>query len=83
MGLSWAFFVAGAPASILTGWQVNDKSTSLLMREFYRQWGIGNIGAALTDKVTALRRAQQWMLAQREYSDPYFWAPFVLIGAPH
>jgi CHAT domain-containing protein/Tfp pilus assembly protein PilF len=82
LGLSWAFFVAGTPTSLLTNWQVNDASTSLLMRQFYQEWGIGNAGQARRDKAVALQRAQKWMLAQQRYADPYYWAPFVLIGAP-
>jgi CHAT domain-containing protein len=82
LGLSWAFFVAGTPTSLLTNWQVNDASTSLLMRQFYQQWGIGNAGQTRRDKAVALQRAQKWMLGQQRYADPYFWAPFVLIGAP-
>jgi CHAT domain-containing protein/tetratricopeptide (TPR) repeat protein len=82
MGLSWAFFVAGTSTSLLTDWEVDDTSTSLLMRQFYREWGIGNAGQAARDKAVALQRAQKWMLAQPQYADPYYWAPFVLIGVP-
>jgi CHAT domain-containing protein len=82
IGLSWAFFAAGTPTSLLTTWQVNDQSTSQMMREFYRQWGIGDGGRFHTDKAVALQRSQKWMLSQKRYSDPYYWAPFVLIGTP-
>ncbi|HXM40359.1 MAG TPA: CHAT domain-containing protein [Bryobacteraceae bacterium] len=82
LGLAWAFFVAGTSSSLLTDWAVNDASTSLILRQFYREWGIGNSGRTHHDKVVALQRAQKWMLAQKAYSDPYYWAPFVLIGAP-
>jgi CHAT domain-containing protein len=82
IGLSWAFFVAGTPASLLTDWQVDDASTALLMHQFYQEWGIGNSGGARLNKAVALQRAQQWLLAQPQYADPYFWAPFILMGAP-
>jgi CHAT domain-containing protein len=82
IGLSWAFFAAGTPTSLLTTWQVNDQSTSQMMRELYRQWGIGDGGRFHTDKAVALQRSQKWMLSQKRYSDPYYWAPFVLIGTP-
>ena len=82
MGLSWALFVAGTPSSLLTTWPVNDKSTSLLMREFYRQWGVGGPNPTHTSKAAALQQSQKWMLSQKHYANPYFWAPFVLIGSP-
>jgi CHAT domain-containing protein/Tfp pilus assembly protein PilF len=82
MGLSWAFFVAGTSTSLLTDWEVDDASTSLIMRQFYREWGVGVPGQTRHAKVVALQLAQKWMLAQEKYSDPYYWAPFVLIGSP-
>ena len=82
MGLSWAFFAAGTPTSLLTTWPVNDQSTSQMMREFYQQWGIGGVGRFHNDKAVALQQSQKWMLSQKRYSDPYYWAPFVLIGTP-
>lgn len=80
IGLSWAFFVAGTPASLLTNWRVDDASTALLMRRFYEEWGIGNPAATQLNKAVALQRAQKWLLTQKP--EPYYWAPFILIGAP-
>ena len=82
LGLSWAFFVAGAPSTLLTTWQVNDPATSVAMRRFYEEWGIGKPPGSRLDKARALQRMQMWMLDQKEYAAPYYWAPFVLIGAP-
>jgi CHAT domain-containing protein len=33
--LTWALFVAGAPAQVLSQWEVNDASTALLMQRFF------------------------------------------------
>lgn len=32
------------------------------------------------NKVAALQKAQQYLRGQKEYADPYYWAPFQLVG---
>jgi CHAT domain-containing protein/Flp pilus assembly protein TadD len=88
-GVSDAILEKRAKSVISSLWSVNDQSTSLLMADFYRQW-IGANGA-LT-KIEALRRAQLDLLQGRarsersgavnptDFSHPYYWAPFVLMG---
>jgi hypothetical protein len=73
----------GAKAVIATLWPVADESTRQLMQEFYR------LHATHPDlsKAEALQRAQVALLGRAhdsqnfsQFSHPYFWAPFVLIG---
>jgi len=67
----------GAKAVIATLWAVEDNSTALLMRLFYAAHRDGKTKAA------ALRSAQVAVLrstAEPSYANPYFWAPFVLMG---
>jgi CHAT domain-containing protein/tetratricopeptide (TPR) repeat protein len=73
IGLSWAFMFAGARALIVSLWEVDDHSTALLMEEFYRLLAQG------VNKVEALAKAKDH-LRQKGYENPYFWAPFILIG---
>lgn len=54
-------------------WKVADESTALLMEEFYRLLAQG------MDKVEALKKAKEY-LRMKGYKNPYFWAPFILIG---
>jgi CHAT domain-containing protein len=75
IGFAWAIFVAGCPSSLLTQWQVADKSTAELMTAFYRNWRSQGIS-----KAEALQRAQLRLLCSKQWSHPFFWAPFVLIG---
>jgi CHAT domain-containing protein len=75
IGFAWAIFVAGCPSSLLTQWQVADKSTAELMTAFYRNWRSQSIS-----KAEALQRAQLTLLRSKQWSHPFFWAPFVLIG---
>jgi len=75
VGLTRAFLSAGSSAVLASLWQVNDRSTLEFMRGFYRD--LGKSGDA-----PALRNAQLAMLrAGGRYARPYYWAPFVLVGA--
>lgn len=73
IGLSRAFMNAGARAALVSLWEVADESTALLMEEFYRLLAQG------VDKVEALKKAKEY-LRMKGYKNPYFWAPFILIG---
>ncbi len=68
-----SFIDAGAPTVVASLWAVNDASTATLMKYFY-----GNLKTM--DKVDALRRAQIELAQPAEFSHPYYWAPFILIG---
>jgi CHAT domain-containing protein/tetratricopeptide (TPR) repeat protein len=74
LGLAGAAIRSGARSTAATLWQVNDESTAIFMTEFYRQL------ASAKSKAEALRNAQLTLLRNREYQNPYFWAPFVLVG---
>ncbi|MBE9187977.1 CHAT domain-containing protein [Microcoleus sp. LEGE 07076] len=75
LGLAGAAIRSGARSTVATLWQVNDESTAIFMTEFYRQ-----LAASKTSKAEALRNAQLTLLQNPEYKNPYFWAPFVLVG---
>src|SRR4030095_13012330 len=75
-GLSRAFLYAGAPTVISSLWNVDDRATSELMTSCYKRLREG------MSKAAALRAAQAETRAKPEYSHPYYWAGFVLIGQP-
>ncbi|HLK12361.1 MAG TPA: CHAT domain-containing protein [Candidatus Binatia bacterium] len=85
VGLTSAFLYAGSRAVVASLWPVNDQSTSLFMEAFYRHLRDG------ATKADALRLARIELMERTVQSDalgreeslaaPYFWAPFVLIGA--
>jgi CHAT domain-containing protein len=75
LGLAGAAIRSGARSTVGTLWQVNDESTSMLMAEFYQQLAKSKISTA-----EALRNAQLLLLNNRQYQNPYFWAPFLLVG---
>lgn len=74
VGLSRAFYYAGAKNLLVSQWKVSDESTARLMVDFY-----GNIVTG-EDKATALRNAKIKLIESGEFAQPYYWAPFVLIG---
>lgn len=77
IGLSRALIYAGAESIIVTYWSVADQSTADLMTDFY---SIFLENFRRENKPEALRRAKLNMIRQGVYSEPYFWAPFALIG---
>ena len=74
LGLVRGLLYAGARSVLVSLWDVNDQSTARFMTSFYRHL------AVCPDKAEALRRAMSDL--RGEWDHPYYWAPFVLIGAP-
>ena len=75
VGLSRGFIYAGTPSLIATLWEVADRSTAILMKEFYKNWHSKGLS-----KPEALRRAQLALKDMPEYRHPFHWAPFIIIG---
>ena len=84
MGFAGLSVQAGVKTAIATLWKVSDGGTSELMARLYQ-----NLGQFPT-KVEALQQAQIAMLrgevkpkqADLDFTHPYYWAPFTLIGTP-
>lgn len=76
MGLARAFMYAGAPTVGVTLWSVADKPTADLMSNFYQNL----LATRPATPSAALHAARLSLLARKETSAPYFWAPFVLVG---
>jgi CHAT domain-containing protein len=73
MSLGRAFMAAGAESVTVSLWQVSDESTQLFMEEYYKNL----IGGK--SKAEALSIARSYLFA-KGFTNPFFWAPFVLIG---
>jgi CHAT domain-containing protein len=74
VGLTRAFIYAGAPTVVSSRWEVSDLATAIFMTTFYEQLIRGRT------KAEALKYAQQ--IVRHDYPHPYYWASFVLTGAP-
>jgi CHAT domain-containing protein len=79
IGMSWAFFVAGARSVVVSQWRVNSASTSQLMKNFYGALARQNDPNS-RNKSQALREASLRLLTDRRYRHPFYWAGFVLVS---
>ncbi|MCP4350132.1 MAG: tetratricopeptide repeat protein [Desulfobacterales bacterium] len=75
VGLARGFIYAGTPSILATLWEVDDRSTSILMKKFYENWYRKGMS-----KPEALRKAQISIKSMPGYEHPFYWAPFVMIG---
>lgn len=71
-GLQRAFKQAGAKAVLMTLWKVSDDITALFMEQFYK-----HLLAGKTIR-QAVRLSQDYLIAHGA-SDPFYWAPFVVM----
>lgn len=97
IGFAHAFLQAGARHLVMSLWEVDDRSTSLLMQSFYgrllEQPGAGGNAAGPGRRITGKRIAAALKEARRDvrefspdgvhrpYADPWYWAGFILVGA--
>jgi CHAT domain-containing protein len=72
IGLSRSFIAAGVPSIVVSLWAVNDRSTNVLMNDFYKNLKIN------PNKTQALRKAM--LTTMQQYPNPSDWAAFTLIG---
>ncbi len=75
LGMAGVAVRSGARSTLASLWSVGDRSTASLMIEFYHELGQPGV-----TKAEALRHAQVALLHQDNYTSPYYWAPFVLLG---
>jgi CHAT domain-containing protein len=75
VGLTRGLMYAGAARVALSLWQVDDKGTSVLMQEFYKQMLQENKNPS-----QALRSAQRKLWSNPEWRNPYYWAAFTVQG---
>lgn len=88
-GLSQALLYAGASSLLMGLWSVDALTTALLVTDMYRRlWApdghkLMSEAQALREAALALRKGE--LIAPRpeegfDPADPYYWAPFVLVG---
>jgi CHAT domain-containing protein len=78
VGYSWAWFVAGTPATLVTRWKVESPALSMLLTRFY-----SSIKPTSRIPVSKSRALHESLLAIRRSADhqhPYYWASFAIIG---
>jgi CHAT domain-containing protein len=77
MNMARPFLSAGVPLVVASLWPVESNATTQLMIDFHRLRTEQRLPIA-----KALQKAQLEMLqdSDRRLHNPYYWAPFVLIG---
>lgn len=79
IGMSWAFFIAGASTTVVSQWKVDSASTARLMVDFHRSLqGVDKQKAV--SKAEALRRSALKLMSDPKYRHPFFWSGFVVVG---
>jgi CHAT domain-containing protein len=74
VGMTRAFLSAGGQNVLASLWAVDDESTRALMLRFYRHLMVMNGAEALAKAQQEVRRSDV------RYRNPYYWAPFVMVG---
>ncbi|MCS7076792.1 MAG: CHAT domain-containing protein, partial [Bacteroidia bacterium] len=72
-GLQRSFMAAGAKATLMSLWKVNDAATKELMILFYQYWLNDDL-----PKHVAFRKAQ--LELKNKYPHPKYWGAFVMVG---
>ena len=73
IGLQFAFKIAGVKTTLMTLWSVNDKATCEFMKRFYSYLFCGKT------KHESLERARADLMNSEDFSDPIYWAPFIMM----
>jgi CHAT domain-containing protein len=72
-GLQRAFKQAGVKTLIMSLWKVDDAATELMMKTFYDNLLSGK------SKRESFALAQQVVRESKNYSNPYYWAGFIML----
>jgi CHAT domain-containing protein len=75
IGLTRGFMYAGARRVVASLWKVDDEATAELMKLFYE-----NMFRREMTPSAALKAAQSSMSEHKRWSNPYYWAGFILQG---
>lgn len=74
IGLSRAFFYAGARSVVAALWNLNDRFAAEFVERFYRELNAGH------SSEEALRRAKVAYINHPRYAHPFYWSSLVMLG---
>ncbi|HEX2270510.1 MAG TPA: CHAT domain-containing protein, partial [Pyrinomonadaceae bacterium] len=78
VGWSWAWFVAGTRATLVSRWKVDSPALSSLLTGFYSS--IKPSGRTPASKARALRQSLLALRRSPDHQHPYYWASLAMIG---
>jgi CHAT domain-containing protein len=83
IGLSWSLFAAGASTAVVSQWAVDSASTTALMIAFHERLLLSQPhGRDAANAPEALRVAAMRLMRTPAHRHPFYWAGFVVFGAP-
>lgn len=82
LGLAGVALQAGVRSTLGSLWSVRDESTVYLISEFYNNLKSGKSKAqSLQAAQIKLIKAKENKEIDQQYDNPYYWAPFIMIGS--
>lgn len=76
VNIAWAMMAAGATSIMSSQWEANDGSTEVFTRNFYAAFLRGE-SLARSAQSAAIKMIKD---KNERFHEPYYWAPFVLLG---
>jgi CHAT domain-containing protein len=74
IGLPYALYVAGNKNTLLTLWTISDRATTKFITSFFKKLKAG------MGQIEALTATKREFLKDKDFSEPLYWAAFVLYG---
>lgn len=74
LGLPFSLYVAGNTDTIMTLWPIEDDSTAEFVKRLFKKLKSGS------QESVALSQVKREFIAEKKYSQPVYWAPFVMYG---
>jgi CHAT domain-containing protein len=78
--LSRGFLVAGSRRVVASNWLVDDEAAASLVSYFCSGVAKEEKAGTTPDYAQSLHRAKRWVRQQENWSSPYYWGMFVLVG---
>jgi CHAT domain-containing protein/tetratricopeptide (TPR) repeat protein len=80
IGLTRALLYRGAASVIVGLWEVPSDATEALTKAFYQELKYGKQPKAVALQKAMIKTMKSGIVGGHDWSHPYFWAPFVLVG---
>ena len=84
MCMTWALFIAGCPTTIVSEWKADSPFNTELMLELHRRLRFAKGAHAnqqpQMSKAQALQQATLKLMQNSQYSHPFYWARFAVVG---
>ena len=80
VGMSWAFLLAGARTTVVSQWKTDSAGTTRLMIGMHQHLKPVFSSGQGFGRARSLQKAAVALMQTPEYSHPFYWAGFVMVG---